>query len=195
MPRQRKRPNSIRAVAPISAEELAEMLRKAVAPRRLPAPDGQSCELIAQALNANRDFGKGFALARSDKKLQRAYDAARLLHSFCADAWCEREGTLYRDDLWGRLEQSIERTLPLFRLMLGVGTKMRRAAPWCPLAFVTYEIGSLAFAEAGLQATPSRRNAAVRFTALALNRMGFEGATPAAIERVLSKKPTTIAPG
>ena len=174
--RQRKRLGFEAPTLPITADEVAEMFRAATA--EPPFPDHAVCAEIADALSKNVGFYT-FEASR-DPQILRVEEAAKLLLRTLKAEDGPRAIEL------NQLEAALEESMYYFTPSRPPPAH-RGIAPWA-VASITAWLGAAgALANLGRHAGTTRNSIAIRFSVLALRRMGFPGATEAAVEKWITK--------
>ena len=167
MPRQRKRPDFELNPVPIKGEEVAAMFRSATT--KPPYPDTSTCDVIAEALNGiaaapwvHRRF------ARSPHGI-RLRDAIRTILGFVeGSGWVAADYVPMCNGLRDLEDRYFRAPLP-------------NAAPWIVVAPLVWSTAEGALDELGRHAGTTADSVAIRFTALALERIGFQAVSRRAL--------------
>ena len=160
---------------PIKAEEVAGWFRACC---RGAAPDQPTCTLIAEVFTNHVGF---FTPDRTREARYRAVQAAASLLLKELD----HDGPIGTQ--LAELVDALKAAKPFLHAPLLYPAKM---APWASNSPMVWEVIAEALEEIGHAKGRNRNSIAVKITALALKRMGYAGATGAALEMSLRRLPT-----
>jgi hypothetical protein len=182
MPRNPKRPVNHRTADLITGSEVDAMFRKATS--EPPWPDLDACEVIADVLTKN-NIGLGM-ISPETKKLQKDVIAAtETLERFINSQrmYDERDPSIsYLDIDLANLEAALKKSKGA--LQWGPATVNPQ---WGPVSITIASVAAWALQNIGRTAGRARDSVLVKFVSLVLERMGYVGATPAAIEALFQK--------
>jgi hypothetical protein len=177
VPRPRKKALSWPTDAQITSSNVDDLFRAAT--KEPPWPEIENCQHIADVMNAN--WGVGMSNPDIEKKKAEARKASAGLLAFIEECRDESDQGYSRLPLdLANLKGSLEKSQPYFAASVF-------QKDWVPMAFVLAEVAAVVLSEIGRGAGRSRDSVLVKFLSLALERMGFVGATPANLEDFLKK--------
>jgi hypothetical protein len=160
MPYQRKRSKT--APDEVTAADVAQLWASAT--KEGPYPDNETNEQMARMMNhyrANPSF-------RVDPDQLNAVD---VLLKMCAESYYEENGFTGRNRDFDALEDALKRVRPF---LLAVYEGQKNAKKWDKAAaFLIWNVACGVLKNLGREAGDTRDSVAVRFTALALARLGW----------------------